>query len=73
MSKKILYLWCMNNRASYTDKKVVIEMIAAFHLYTDEGMAAVERMYPQHTAFVRANVNKTRSQVKKELLKPAAI
>ncbi len=58
----------MINAASYRSKKTVMEMLAAFYLYTDEGMAAVERMYPQHVSFVRHRASKTRAEVKKELL-----
>jgi len=62
----------MNNAAQYRDKKVVMEMMAAFYLYTEEGMAAVERMYPQHVSFVRHHASKTRAEVKKELLQKQA-
>jgi hypothetical protein len=58
----------MDSAAPYRNKKVVMEMMAAFSLYLDEGMAAVKRMYPQHVSFVRSNMGKTQSQVKKELL-----
>lgn len=49
-----------------------MEMMAAFSLFLDEGMAAVERMYPQHVEFVRRHVGKTRSEVKRELLQKQA-
>jgi len=62
----------MNNAVSYRNKKVAMEMLAAFSLYLDEGMAAVKRMYPQHVAFVRHHSHKTRSEVKKELLQRQA-
>ncbi|HEY4208102.1 MAG TPA: hypothetical protein VGM31_14860 [Puia sp.] len=58
----------MNKAASYRNKAVVMEKMAAFSLYLDEGMAAVKRMYPQYVDFVRHNSNKTRTQVKQELL-----
>ena len=58
----------MNKAASYKHKEVVMEMMAAFSLYLDEGMAAVKRMYPQHVDFVRQNSGKTITQVKREFL-----
>jgi hypothetical protein len=58
----------MNGAESYRNKKVFMEMMAAFVLYQEEGMSAVERMYPQHVAFVRSHKDKTQAEVKKELL-----
>jgi len=58
----------MNNAALYRNKGVVMEKMAAFSVYLDEGMTAVERMYPQHIGFVRDHEGKTMAQVKKELL-----
>jgi len=58
----------MNKAASYRNKEVVMEMMAAFSLYLDEGIAAVKRMYPQHVEFVRCHTGKTKTQVKRELL-----
>ena len=58
----------MNNAAKYRNKEVVMEMMAAFSVYLDEGMAAVERMYPQHLEFVRHHSGKTLREVKRELL-----
>jgi hypothetical protein len=58
----------MNDAAAYRNKKVVMEMMAAFSLYLDEGMQAVERMYPQHVSFVRDHIGKSQADVKKELL-----
>lgn len=58
----------MNNAASYRNKAVIMEMMAAFSLYLDEGMAAVERMYPQHVDFVRRHSDKTKAEIKRELL-----
>jgi hypothetical protein len=58
----------MDNAAAYRNKKIVMEMMAAFSLYLDEGMRAVERMYPQHVSFVRSHKNKSQAEVKKELL-----
>ena len=58
----------MNNAALNRNKAVVMEKMAAFSLYLDEGMAAVERMYPQHIAFVQHHLDKTMAEVKKEVL-----
>jgi len=57
----------MSGAAAYRDKKVVMEMMAAFSLYLDEGIRAVERMYPQHISFVRNHIGKSQAEVKKEL------
>ncbi len=62
----------MDNAAPYRNKKVVMEMMAAFSLYLDEGMRAVERMYPQDVSFVRSHIGKSQSEVKKELLQQQA-
>jgi hypothetical protein len=62
----------MNNTAAYRNKKVVMEMMAAFSLYLDEGVGAVERMYPQHVSFVRNHIGKSQAEVKKELLHQTA-
>jgi hypothetical protein len=58
----------MNNAAPYRNKKVFMEMLAAFVLYKEEGMSAVERMYPEHVSFVLSHKNKSQAEVKKELL-----
>lgn len=58
----------MNNEAAYRGKAVIMEMMAAFSLFVDKGLAAVKRMYPQHVDFVKAHKNKTEKEVKKELL-----
>ncbi len=57
----------MGNGA-YRSKKIVMEMMAAFSLYLDEGMRAVQKMYPQHVSFVRQHKDKSQAEVKKELL-----
>jgi hypothetical protein len=62
----------MNKVAPYRNKAVVMEMMAAFALYVDEGMAAVKRMYPQHVEFVHHHVGKTITEVKRELLEKEA-
>ena len=58
----------MNHSAAYKNKKVYLEMMAAFVLYLEKGIRAVERMYPQHVDFVRNHQGKSQSEVKKELL-----
>lgn len=58
----------MNNAAAYRNKKVYLEMMAAFVLYLEKGIQAVEKMYPQHVDFVRNHQGKSQSEVKKELL-----
>ncbi len=58
----------MSNVQSYRDKKVVMEMIAAYVLYLENGMDAVARMYPQHVSFVQSQKGKSRTEVKNELL-----
>ena len=45
-----------------------MEMLAAFVLFIDKGIKAVEKMYPEHVSFVRRNMKKTKAEVKKELL-----
>jgi len=49
-----------------------MEMMAAFSLFLDEGMKAVERMYPQHVSFVKNHKGKSQAEVKKELLQQQA-
>lgn len=58
----------MDNIEQYRSKKIVIEMLSAFVLFKEEGLTAVERMYPQHKYFVLENEGKSRSEVKQELL-----
>jgi len=62
----------MDNAAAYRNKKIVMEMMAAFSLFLDEGMKAVERMYPQHVSFVKNHKGKSQAEVKKELLQQQA-
>lgn len=58
----------MSNAASYKSKAAIMEVLAAFSLFTDEGITAVKKMYPQHVKFVREHANKTQTEVKKALL-----
>ena len=58
----------MNNASAYRNKKVYLEMMAAFVLYLEKGIQAVERLYPQHVDFVRSHQGMSQSEVKKELL-----
>ncbi|MBS1665519.1 MAG: hypothetical protein JST68_31045 [Bacteroidetes bacterium] len=58
----------MNNLAAYRDKKGLVERLAAFSLFLEEGMDAVKRMYPQHLSFVESHIGKSQAEVKKELL-----
>ncbi|MCW3461821.1 hypothetical protein [Chitinophaga nivalis] len=58
----------MKNAAEYRKKAIINEMILAFVLFKDEGIKAVERMYPQHVLFVLENKNKATSTVQDELL-----
>jgi hypothetical protein len=62
----------MDNAAAYRNKKIVMEMMAAFSLFQDEGIKAVERMYPQHVSFVKNHKGKSQAEVKKELLQQQA-
>jgi hypothetical protein len=62
----------MRRAAAYRNKAVIMEMMAAFTLYKDEGMPAVKRMYPQHAAFVHEHAGKTITEVKRELLEKQA-
>lgn len=58
----------MNNAASYRNKAAIMEILAAFSLFMDEGINAVKEMYPQHVKFVREHANRTQTEVKKALL-----
>lgn len=41
----------------------------ALKLYLEEGLKAVERVFPQHVPFVEARQDKTYKEVKEELLR----
>ncbi len=45
-----------------------MEMLSAFVLFKEEGIKAVERMYPQYQSFVLSNQDKTQTEIKRELL-----
>ena len=45
-----------------------MEQLQAFNLFRKEGMKAVERMFPEHKAFVEANKKKSYNEVKQELI-----
>ena len=62
----------MSKNSSYNTKQLFIEKLAAFMLFLEEGMEAVQRMYPQHVAFVRSHKDKSSSEVKRELLQSQA-
>ncbi len=62
----------MKNVESYRNKRESMEMLSAFVLFLEEGIGAVERVYPQYKAFVLSNKNKSQTDVKKELLMQVA-
>jgi len=62
----------MNNAATYRSKKGSLEQLAAFSLFLEEGIDAVNRMYPQHIAFVKSHIGKSQAEVKKEVLRTQA-
>lgn len=45
-----------------------MELMQAFKLYNEEGLKAVERVFPQHVQFVKARQSKTYKEIKEELL-----
>ena len=49
-----------------------MEMLSAFVLFLEEGIGAVERLYPQYKSFVLSNKGKSQTDVKKELLTPVS-
>ena len=63
----------MKNAEAYRKKAVINEMILAFSLFVDEGIKAVERLYPQHASFVLKNKHKTISAIKDELIHPSHV
>ena len=60
----------MNDLAVHTDKREKMDKLAAYVLFLERGVSAVDRMYPQYRSFVLSNQGKTRTQVKNELLQP---
>lgn len=58
----------MKMYTDYNKKRFQMEELQAFVLFLNEGMKAVERMFPQHKAFVEANKSKSYQEVKHELL-----
>lgn len=60
----------MNDSAAHTDKREKMDRLAAYVLFLEGGISAVDRMYPQYRSFVLSNQGKTRTQVKNELLQP---
>jgi hypothetical protein len=52
----------------YSKKQPLMEQLQAFNLFRKEGMKAVERMFPEHKAFVEANKKKSYNEVKQELI-----
>ena len=57
----------MQNMEPYRKKQVINEMILAFLLYVEEGIKAVENLYPQHKKFVLDNKSKSVKDIKHEL------
>ena len=54
--------------AKYKKKQEATEKLLAYVLFMDEGMDAVERMYPQYKSFVLSHKGKSVTEVKNELL-----
>ncbi|MHA4812374.1 hypothetical protein ACX0G9_30050 [Flavitalea flava] len=55
-------------RAKYKKNLEASIKILAYALFVDEGLAAVERMYPQYKNFVLGHKGKSLTEVKNELL-----
>ncbi len=62
----------MNNVTAYHQKKKALEQLAAFSLFLEEGVDAVNRMYPEHVGFVLARDGKSEREFMVELLHPQA-
>jgi hypothetical protein len=62
----------MKDIESYRSKRIAMEMLSAYVLFLEQGISAVERVYPQHKSFVLSNAGKSQSQVKRELLNQVA-
>ncbi len=56
------------NNGKYRSKQDAMDMLLAYAIFIDEGMRAVENMYPQYKAFVLTHQGKTVTEVKHELL-----
>ena len=56
----------------YSKKQALMEQLQAFNLFRKEGMKAVERMFPEHKSFVKANKDKSYNEVKRELMSAAS-
>lgn len=53
---------------TYSQPKPVMLQLQALALFHTHGMKAVERMFPQFEAFVKANKNRPFQDIKEELL-----
>ena len=58
----------MDNIESYRKKLIISEMLLAFVLFTEKGIEAVEKMYPNQVEFVLENKDKSITEVKHQLL-----
>lgn len=58
----------MDNKESYRKKIIISEMLLAFVLFSERGIEAVEKMYPNQRDFVLENRHKTITEVKHQLL-----
>ena len=58
----------MDNKESYRKKIVISEMLLAFVLFSEKGIEAVEKRYPQQKDFVLENRHKSITEVKHQLL-----
>jgi len=53
---------------TYSQPKPIMLQLQALALFHTHGMLAVERTFPQHVTFVKANKNRPFQEVKDELL-----
>ena len=58
----------MRNGIYDRKKQELGRMILAYSLFLEEGMDAVERMYPEYKSFVLSHKGKSVTDVKNELL-----
>jgi len=58
----------MDNLESYRKKLAISEMLLAFVLFSEKGIEAVEKMYPNQIEFVLENKHKSITEVKHQLL-----
>ncbi len=58
----------MKKDGEYKKMQPFMEQLQAFVLFRNEGMTAVERMFPQHKSFVEANKDKHYQEVKQDLM-----